>query len=36
MNKYQAIMYLYPEADPLRDFTVRDDGERLDILKIYP
>ncbi|WP_025691971.1 XkdW family protein [Paenibacillus zanthoxyli] len=24
MNKAQAIMYLYPEANPLRDFEVRD------------
>lgn len=26
MNKAQAIMYLYPKADPMRDFTVQDNG----------
>lgn len=36
MNKYQAIMYLFPEADPLRDFTVRDDGGTPRYLKDLP
>jgi hypothetical protein len=27
MNKAQAIMYLFPEADPTSDFIVMDDGD---------
>ncbi|OBZ08936.1 hypothetical protein A8L34_22570 [Bacillus sp. FJAT-27264] len=26
MNKSAAIMYLYPQADPMRDFAVQDNG----------
>lgn len=27
MNLSQAILHLHPDADPLRDFTVQDDGK---------
>lgn len=27
MNKAQAVMYLFPGADPLKDFEVWDDGD---------
>jgi hypothetical protein len=27
LNISKAILYLYPDADPLNDFEVRDDGE---------
>lgn len=36
MNKAQAIIYIYPQADPSRDFTIQNNGPEARYLKDPP